>query len=67
MCVMSPARQAGMSATEFKKLLKNAGLKHAEAARLLGVHRSTVMRWADGTAPITEANSLLVRAKIPAK
>lgn len=64
MSVMSPARKAAMSAEEFTKLLETKGISQAEAARLLGVHRSTVLRWADGTAPITEANTLLIRDRI---
>lgn len=64
MGVMSPAREAAMSAEEFAKLLESKGMSQAEAARALGVHRSTVLRWLTNEAPITAANSLLIRSRI---
>lgn len=69
MVTMSPAkpRPAAMSARTFAKLLKGAELGQSAAARLLGVHRHTIIRWLDGTSPISEANALLIRDRIPAK
>lgn len=69
MVSMSPAkpRPAAMSAKTFAKLLKDAGLGQSEAARVLGVHRHTVIRWLDGTTPIAEPNALLIRERLTAK
>jgi transcriptional regulator with XRE-family HTH domain len=49
---------------EFARLLADKRLTQQEAADRLGVHRRTVLRWLHGHTPISEAVSLLIRAKI---
>lgn len=69
MVSMSPPRKRAeaMSSTTFAKILRDAGLGQTAAARLLGVHRHTVIRWLDGTTPISDANALLIRNRIKTK
>lgn len=59
---MSPPtpRKSAMSASAFAKLFKSGGHNHSTASRLLGVSRRTVIRWLEGTTPISEANRLLI-------
>lgn len=68
MGIMTQPRKVGMTPTAFKRLLKEAGVNHSEAARLLGVDRRTVIRWLRGEVTISPGNALLVTATIkPAK
>lgn len=66
MCVMSPTkpREAAMKPADFTALLERTGIGQSEAARLLGVGRTTVIRWLKGDTPISEANALLIRKRI---
>lgn len=56
-----------MSRAEFRDLLAAAGLGRSEAARRLGVGRSTVHRWLNGPTPIARANAALIRKLIRPK
>jgi hypothetical protein len=69
MNTMPPPRKRGMTATEFREYLANAGVSHSEAAKRLGVTLRTVTRWArddeGGGVPLPMAE--LLRAKIKPK
>lgn len=66
MATMSPAkaRPAAMTPAEFRERLERAGIGQSEAARILGVGRSTVIRWLKDKTPIVAANALLIKKRI---
>lgn len=55
------SRPAAMTKEDFAAVLESLGLGATAAGRLLGVNRRTVIRWLNGTTPISEPNALLVR------
>jgi plasmid maintenance system antidote protein VapI len=62
MPVMPPTpRKAVMSPEAFRSLLKKVDVNHTQAAKRLGVGRATVLRWLNGTTPISRANARLIR------
>lgn len=69
MSVMSPAkpRPAAMTKEDFAAILESLGLGATAAGRLIGVHRHTIIRWLDGSTPISEPNALLIRKRTKKK
>jgi transcriptional regulator with XRE-family HTH domain len=61
---MSPKRKTGMDPTAFKRMLSAKKMTQAQAAVKIGVTRRTIIRWAKGTTPISEAAALLIRARL---
>lgn len=57
-------RKRAMTGREFKSLLDASGMDTKQAAEILGVGRTTVYRWLNGTTPITAANAMLVKDRI---
>lgn len=55
---------AVMTPEEFRALLDAAGLTEKRAAKVLGVHPSTVHRWQNGETPITIDRAALIRERI---
>jgi transcriptional regulator with XRE-family HTH domain len=53
-----------MDPTAFKRMLSAKKMTQAQAAVKIGVTRRTIIRWAKGTTPISEAAALLIRARL---
>lgn len=52
-----------MSAEQFRRILKRAGVSQAAAAKRLGVGLRTVNRWACGKGTITKPVAAAIRAE----
>lgn len=55
---MSPARpnRAAMTPKQLRALFARKKVKHIHAAERLGIAHSTVLRWLNGSTPISAAN-----------
>ena len=56
-----------MKPKQFAELLAAAGLNQTQAAALLEVARTTVVRWLNGSTPISRANARLISVVIVPK
>lgn len=56
-----------MSPDAFRAIIKASGMKQGEIAEALGVVRTTVVRWLNGSTPISRANARLISVTIKAK
>ena len=53
-----------MSADEFRAILEAAKVPQHRAAKLLGVGQTTIFRWLNNEAPISEARAATIRERI---
>lgn len=56
-----------MTPAQFKARLEAAGLNQTQAADLLEIARTTVVRWLNGSVPISRANARLISVVITPK
>ena len=56
-----------MTPDDFRALLNAAGLSQGDAAKLLGVQRRTINRWATGATNIDARNAHYIRSLIKPK
>lgn len=56
-----------MTGADLRALIAAAGLKQGEAAGKLGVARTTVIRWLNGSTPIGKANATLIKSVLKPK
>ncbi len=54
-------RKAYMTPAQFRAILAKAKVKNTHAAVMLGVARTTVIRWLNESTPISRANARLIR------
>ena len=60
------AKQA-MTPEAMQGIMAKSGLKPADFAKVLDVHRATVYRWLAGSVNIDAASAALIRAKFKTK
>jgi transcriptional regulator with PAS, ATPase and Fis domain len=60
-------RKAAMTPDQLRKAIAASGMNNTQVAKSLEVARTTVIRWLNGSVPISRANARLIREVINPK